>query len=404
MSYESVAYYSDDFTRNWRFKLGSYWPMSYQTRCFSWLVCFCIGVSGLFSLKAEAQEPAVFPEKNLQGIVDRLVQKGIPGVVLALGDGKERWAGASGVADISSKRPMTPDCQIRIASVTKALAALVAWKLIEIHELDRTSKVGDFLKRGLVPQEDRITVSMLLNHTSGIYDHENDEEFVMDLLKQPSARWSSDRVLAISRKHGLDFSPGTGYAYSNTGYYVLGMILEKATHKTPQELFEQFVLRPTGLSSTSLNPEGFFTTDNKTPGYSYLDTGSDLVDIGKWNFSWDWTAGSAVTTATDMIGIASALMEGAILSSAIRDDMWTVQPPSRDGFGFEMWPPKTSSKWVCKSGCNPGTTTLWMMCPEKKRSFFLGCNLSDLRSDPKINTNQLVYNAAQEILQEMGWE
>lgn len=378
--------------------------MSYQTRCFSWLVCFCIGVSGLFSLKAEAQEPAVFPEKNLQGIVDRLVQKGIPGVVLALGDGKERWAGASGVADISSKRPMTPDCQIRIASVTKALAALVAWKLIEIHELDRTSKVGDFLKRGLVPQEDRITVSMLLNHTSGIYDHENDEEFVMDLLKQPSARWSSDRVLAISRKHGLDFSPGTGYAYSNTGYYVLGMILEKATHKTPQELFEQFVLRPTGLSSTSLNPEGFFTTDNKTPGYSYLDTGSDLVDIGKWNFSWDWTAGSAVTTATDMIGIASALMEGAILSSAIRDDMWTVQPPSRDGFGFEMWPPKTSSKWVCKSGCNPGTTTLWMMCPEKKRSFFLGCNLSDLRSDPKINTNQLVYNAAQEILQEMGWE
>ena len=378
--------------------------MSYQTRCFSWLVCFCIGVSGLFSLKAEAQEPAVFPEKNLQGIVDRLVQKGIPGVVLALGDGKERWAGASGVADISSKRPMTPDCQIRIASVTKALAALVAWKLIELHELDRTSKVGDFLERGLVPQEDRITVSMLLNHTSGIYDHENDEEFVMDLLKQPSARWSSDRVLAISRKHGLDFSPGTGYAYSNTGYYVLGMILEKATHKTPQELFEQFVLRPTGLSSTSLNPEGFFTTDNKTPGYSYLDTGSDLVDIGKWNFSWDWTAGSAVTTATDMIGIASALMEGAILSSAIRDDMWTVQPPSRDGFGFEMWPPKTSSKWVCKSGCNPGTTTLWMMCPEKKRSFFLGCNLSDLRSDPKINTNQLVYNAAQEILQEMGWK
>ena len=378
--------------------------MSYQTRCFSWLVCFCIGVSGLFSLKAEAQEPAVFPEKNLQGIVDRLVQKGIPGVVLALGDGKERWAGASGVADISSKRPMTPDCQIRIASVTKALAALVAWKLIELHELDRTSKVGDFLERGLVPQEDRITVSMLLNHTSGIYDHENDEEFVMDLLKQPSARWSSDRVLAISRKHGLDFSPGTGYVYSNTGYYVLGMILEKATHKTPQELFEQFVLRPTGLSSTSLNPEGFFTTDNKTPGYSYLDTGSDLVDIGKWNFSWDWTAGSAVTTATDMIGIASALMEGAILSSAIRDDMWTVQPPSRDGFGFEMWPPKTSSKWVCKSGCNPGTTTLWMMCPEKKRSFFLGCNLSDLRSDPKINTNQLVYNAAQEILQEMGWK
>ena len=362
-----------------------------------------LSVTGLFSLIEAAQEPAVFPEKRLQEIMEGLVSKGIPGVVVALGEEKNLWAGAAGVSEIMSRKPMSPDCQLRIASVTKALAALVTWKLIERHTLDRTSTVGTFLTPGLVPKDDQITISMLLNHTSGIYDHENDDDFAMTIMKRPTASWSSDSVLAISRKRGLDFLPGTGYSYSNTGYYVLGMILEKATRQTPQELFEQFVAKPSAISSTSLNPEGAFTTKEWTPGYSYFDTSSDLVDIGTWNFSWDWTAGSAVTTAKDMIGIASALMEGKIVHADTRNEMWTVKAPSRDGFGFEMWPSKNALKWVCKSGCNPGTTTLWMICPEKGRSFFLGCNLSDMRSDPKINTNLLVYNAAQEIIQVMNW-
>ena len=355
-------------------------------------------------LMAETEKSFAFPDHELQAILDGVTQQGVPGVALGIGNGKSKWFGASGVSDIKTNKPMTADCQFRIASVTKALAALVTWKLIERKELSLSDKVNDFLKPGLVLQGDKITIGMLLNHTSGIYDHENDPDFEQETLNHPTRHWTTREVLAISRKHGMNFEPGTDYSYCNTAYFILGMILENVKKKSPNELFAKIVARPSAISKTSLNRQGSFTSKKYTPGYCYFNDTKGIIDIGRWNFSWDWTAGSAITTAPDMIRISSALIKGKILHPHTMAKMWTMKPPSLTYYGFETAFKQSPFQWVIKSGCNQGTTTMWMLCPEKGWSLFIGLNFSDYRDPQQINNFNILINACHEVIHTMGWQ
>jgi hypothetical protein len=131
-----------------------------------------------------------------------------------------------------------------------------------------------------------------------------------------------------------------------------------------------------------------------------------MVCTGKWNFSQDWAAGSALTTPKNMIALSYSLMTGKILSPTTLKRMWTIQPPSPLYYGFEvpfLGFPKSPYTWVEKSGTTYGTTTLWIMCPQKKWSIFMGFNISDLRAQPVILTDTIIQNACSEVIRAMGW-
>jgi D-alanyl-D-alanine carboxypeptidase len=117
-------------------------------------------------------------------------------------------------------------------------------------------KLSDTVERhlpGVVPNGGRITVRMLLNHTSGLYNYTEDTVLIQRLFAHPEQSWTSEEIAAAATKHKPNFAPGTSWSYSNTNYTLVGMILKKVTGQPPAELVERRS-RPTARPQAHLSP------------------------------------------------------------------------------------------------------------------------------------------------------
>ena len=367
------------------------------------LVCLmlCVGIAtGGCLIEAYAAELQSLPVQQINTLLDSAVQQGIAGVVLGIGTPEGIWLTSAGKADLDSGEQMSPYDQIRLASITKTFTASLVWCLIEKGVLRQTDTISRWLPPGLVPGEKIITIGMLLNHTSGLYDHE-DGEFFKILEANPTHAWTNNQVLRLARKHPLQSVPGTEFAYCNTGYFILGMIIEAATGKKVETLLDQIVFSKVGMSRTSVSRGGRLGSPC-TGGYCYLD-GEGLVSTLNWSFSWDWTAGAGVSTALDMLIWANALSTCKILTPETTARMWTVSPPSKMGYGFLVQTDSAGNRMISHSGKNPGTETNWIFYPDSGRALFIGFNLDDLRSNPEIQDVSIFLDLQTGILQALGW-
>ena len=131
---------------------------------------------------------------------------GVPGAILAVQTKDGVWIGAAGKADLDTNVPMTPDMQVRIGGVTKVFTAALIMKLVEENKIALTDTVEKWLPAliapGTVPYSDQITVAMLLNHTSGLYDYVGDQYFTDLMLSDPYYAWPSDST--YDESHLLD--------------------------------------------------------------------------------------------------------------------------------------------------------------------------------------------------------
>jgi D-alanyl-D-alanine carboxypeptidase len=231
-------------------------------------------------------------------------------------DGAE-WTGASGKADLESGEPVTPETLFGIGSVTKSFVAALVLDLAEEGVLS----VDDRLSRWLpdYPGAAGITLRQLLNHTSGVPDYPDGLRRAMD--ERPFARWSPERVLAFTG--GSDFEPGRRWSYSNTGYNLLGLIVERATGSTVGHELERRLLDPLGLDSLQLQ-DGDAITGRAARAYSDSDrdgerdaspTGASLVPSPA-RATATWTAGAMIGTAADVARWADALFGGRVLEPA----------------------------------------------------------------------------------------
>ncbi len=176
------------------------------------------------------------PTGALQDLLDKAVAQGIPGAVMGVATPEGSWFTASGVADEDTQEPMSPLHAMRVANATETFAAALIWSLIEEGRMGLDDKVNRWLPSGLVLKGGVITIGMLLNHTSGLYDHTESPEFAKKMLSNPKHRWSAQEVLEITRSHPLKFNPGTGFAYSSTDDYILGLIAQAATGQSVEKM------------------------------------------------------------------------------------------------------------------------------------------------------------------------
>jgi len=343
-----------------------------------------------------------FPNKMLHNLLDWAVKQGIPGVVLGVDTPEGRWMEAAGVANIATQEPMSPQHQIRLASITKPFTAVLIWSLIEDRVLSLKDPVDKWLQPGRVPKGKIITVGMLLNHTSGLFDHENDPEFVHRLTTDPTHVWTDDEVLAITRAHRMNFYPGKDHAYCNTGYYILGMIAEAATGQTVERLMNNRIFKPLAMKRTAVTRNGRLSSPC-TPGYCYLSGYDHPLSVLRWNYSWDWTAGAGVSTAEDMLTWAAALSGGKVLKPATLEKAWTVKAPSKMGYGFEVAKTIFGDRRIGHTGLNPGTTTDWFFYPEKGWALFTGLNISNHDQQKPFNTIMPLLGIRNTVEAILGW-
>ncbi len=104
---------------------------------------------------------------------------------------------------------------------------------------------------GLVPNGSRITLRELLNHTSGLFDYDEDRAWVSARYSHPGRTWSARALVTVATSHPPYFPPGMGWRYSNTNYVLLGLVVEAVTGKRLAVELEQRLFRPLALGSTS---------------------------------------------------------------------------------------------------------------------------------------------------------
>ena len=323
------------------------------------------------------------PEQQLQQLLNESVSDaGVPGALLAVQSPAGFWVGAAGKADLATGAPMSPDMQVRLASITKSLAAILVMKLVE----DKILRLEDTVERwlpGLIPHGSEMTIEMLLSHKAGILNHTELGAFWDAVLANPAKNWTSNEIVTLVHD-GTPTENFGKFAYSNSGYYLLGMIVEAATGSTVSEEIERRVFAPLRLTRTRLTRQGLLD-DPRTRSYTMMppDSGT-LTDNTDWNISWDWTAGAGVSTGSDMLRLASAFFGGHILAPSTVERMTTPTEPGGYGLGFGKAVDTSSinATLIGHTGANPGTSTMWYYFPEYQTTIFVAVNRNDARTRP----------------------
>ena len=263
------------------------------------------------------------------------LQLGYPGILAKIHKGGKTWSYAAGIADLRTKKPMKTDFRFRIGSVTKTFIATVLLQLAGENRLNLDDSIEKWLPgviQGNGYDGNQITIRQILNHTSGIADYVNSKDFdIMDTKKS----YTADEFVKMGISLPPDFSPGKGWSYSNTGYVVLGMLIEKVTGNSYAEEVENRIIEPLDLSNTFLPGNSSVIPGTKhARGYFQLDGASELEDVTYINPGS--SDGDMISTADDLNKFFSYLLSGQLLKEQQLKQMLTTVPTGREGTGYGL--------------------------------------------------------------------
>lgn len=255
-----------------------------------------------------------------------------PGAVVFIDSPAGRYFKAIGVADVETCEPLQPTAPFPIGSNTKMFTAAVIFQLDEEGLLSRDDLVSDYLPDEIALFEDAapITIDMLLAHTSGLPDYAQSRERISGEMLETNRgmRFAPEYLVQMAAEVGsLLFEPGAEgeWAYSNTGYIMLGQIIEQVTGKSFSDAVTERIIEPLGLHNTiviDVRP----SPKLDLPG-QYLASPFERETSG-WNFSLAWSAGNMVSTAGDLAVFVRALFNGALFQQpATLDAMLTRAAP-----------------------------------------------------------------------------
>jgi CubicO group peptidase (beta-lactamase class C family) len=262
---------------------------------------------------------AVSAQKNYTKLLDQYMQaqmnvKGFSGAVLVMQHDKVILKKAYGLADREWNVANTVDTKFRIASLTKQFTAACILQLVEQGKLTLDDKLNKFLPD--FPKGDSITIHMLLNHTSGIYNFASDP----DISNLRKLSWSKDSIIRFFGNKPFKFSPGKGWEYSNSGYFLLGYIIERTSGQSYEDYLLQHIFNNLGMKNTGMN-----NLDSILPlrARGYVKENNRFINAEATSMNWPFSAGSLNSTVDDLYKWDRALYGTAILSENSKQKMFT---------------------------------------------------------------------------------
>ena len=282
-----------------------------------------------FAAVAAAAALTAAQASAIDGLVKKtLANEHIVGATVAVAvGGKIRYAKGFGFADLGTKRAARVDTVYPIGSITKQFTAACVLLLLEERKLSLDDPLSEYLP-GL-PWGDRVTLRHLLDQESGIVDFRAGAVDVTTTL-------SHDDVVGRLAKTDLLFAPGSRYEYSNSNYYLLGLVVEKVSGERYEDFLTAHVTKRLGLSSTSYGAAGAGASEaRRARGYV---VGSDGVQpIPAENADWSFAAGAIASTAGDLVTWDEALRAPGFLSAASLAEMFapgTLDDGSATDYAF----------------------------------------------------------------------
>jgi D-alanyl-D-alanine carboxypeptidase len=289
-------------------------------------------------------------EQAFRAELERSLAQGMPGISVALATRQGViWTGAAGLANVQTGARAHAGYLYGIGSITKVFVACVVQQLADEGRLDLDRPALAYLGPQLVgdiPNAGSATLRQLLEHTSGVPTWEFDADWIRRgrgehlLTERP---WRKEEPLEYLRhgRHPPTNAPGAAYAYSNSNYTLLGLVVEKVTgHELVREIHERLLL-PLGLADIRM--EGFEPVDAaRVPGRYHFDTpefrrdaglhpsyrpvGHGWIDVSASNLSTEWAAGGMLATARDLAAFTVALRDGRAVSAGALKRMTDFMP------------------------------------------------------------------------------
>jgi D-alanyl-D-alanine carboxypeptidase len=271
---------------------------------------------------------------DVQRAFDRVVAAGVPGAtgVIRGPHGVERYS--AGLADVRRGVAISTRDHERVASVTKAFTSTVVLQLVARGRMGLDDSVESLLP-GVVPDGDQITVRQLLNMSSGLADYCSVPAVPggPDPCNPPqsSRSWAPQELVDIGVSAPRTFAPGQGWAYTNTGYQLLGMIIERVTGNSLAAEYRQRIFRRLRLTDTQYAPETVSMPKPYSRGYDVLAAGSWPADVTEISPSIAGAAGGLVSTPDDLERFIRAYVGGRLVPARLVAEMRIATPGSLNG-------------------------------------------------------------------------
>jgi CubicO group peptidase (beta-lactamase class C family) len=300
--------------------------------------------------------------------------------VIVVKDGKTLLRQAYGAADIAARTPLTPGTVLRLGSITKQFTAVAILTLADEGKLAINDPITrffpDYPTGGKV-----ITVEHLLTHTSGIVSFTSKPDYEADMAKDLSVAQMIDRF----KNDPLEFEPGTQFRYNNSGYFLLGAIIEKVSGQTYASFLEQRIFTPLGMKDTAY--EGFERSSApRAAGYSAKDKG--FGPTAQLSMSQPYAAGSLVSTVDDLAKWDMAISTGKLLKPASWKMAFTpyqLTPEKSTGYGYG-WGVRSlqGAPMIGHGGGINGFRTFALRLPQQKIFVAVLANADSGNADPEV--------------------
>src|SRR5688572_19738452 len=238
------------------------------------------------------------------------------GSALVVENGRVIYKSGFGMANMEWDIPNTPDTRFRLGSITKQFTAMLTLQLVEQGKIKLDGKIADYQPDYRKDIGEKVTVHHLLTHTSGIPSYTGQPGFFANVSRNPYK--VADFVKQYTSGN-LEFEPGTKYTYNNSGYFLLGAIIERITGKTYEQALKEMIFDRVGMKNT-----GYDRHDPLIPkrASGYAKTKDGYANAAYLDMSIPYAAGSMYSTVEDLYLWDQALYTDKLLTAQSKELMY----------------------------------------------------------------------------------
>lgn len=287
------------------------------------------------------------------------------GSVLVTKGGETLFSQGYGLANVEHRVPNAPDTKFRLGSITKQFTAMAILILNEQGKLKLDDPIGKYIDDAPKAWEG-VTIHHLLTHTSGVHSYTSDLEYAMKMAHPETVK----TMIARFKGKPLDFKPGEKFSYSNSGYFLLGAVIEKVTGKSYQAFLKAAIFDPLGMKDTGYDhPKTVLP--HRASGYMRGPAG--LENAPYLDMAQPYAAGSLYSTVEDLARWDRALAAGKLISKDFYTKMYT---PAKGDYAYG-WSVTTRSgrKEIGHGGGINGFATQILRYPEQDVCAIVLCNV-----------------------------
>ncbi len=324
-----------------------------------------------FSACSKKKNNDIEKEKVISIMQETQSKMQAPGWMASVKTPTDHYEISGGKANLSTNSEMMTTDLLRIGSITKSFTATLILILCDEGAIKLDNKLDNYYPE--FPNSDKFTVRQLLMHTSGIVSWDENDS-IRNEIYNGNSNWTIDKLIGWASQQEFHFEPGTGFHYSNIGYFLLGKIIEQSSGSTVDLLMEEKICAPLNLKHTFM-PVSPHPSGETIHGYDGSSgnvedmTGTPQADA--INFELAWTAGAMLSTLEDLSVWIRAISNGDLLSDSLHyEQMPILMPPTEQlpywsGYGMGI---NQTGVWLSHNGAISGYICNMTYYPEEDAS------------------------------------